>query len=430
MTKLLFLSTTVLGLSSTTAFADGHAQDYTESGYFIFNTLLFLIGGFLVMWMAAGFAMLEAGMVRTKNVTTILTKNIALYSVACIAFYLIGYNLMYGEGNAVLGSGFALSGTSADGHSLLSDFFFQVVFVATAASIVSGTVAERVRFWPFMTFILVLTAIIYPIQGHWTWGGTSLGGLIDGFSDFAGSTIVHSVGGWAALAGALLLGARKGKYDDQGNVHPIPASSLPMATLGTFVLWLGWFGFNGGSQLALGSKGDADAISAVIANTNIAACAGAVVAMILTQLLFKKVDLTMVLNGALAGLVSITAGPDYPSMGLAMLIGGIGGALVVFAVPFFDKLKIDDPVGALSVHLVAGIWGTLAVGLFKEDGSLGAQIMGIIVIGLFTFVSSAIVWYILKVTMGIRVSEEEEHIGSDEEEFGMHSYPEFVSRSV
>ena len=397
---------------------------------YVLDTIWLLISGALVMWMAAGFAMLEAGMVRTKNVTAILTKNIALYSVACIAFYLIGYNLMYGEGNAVLGSGFALSGTSADGHSLLSDFFFQVVFVATAASIVSGTVAERIRFWPFMTFTLVLTAIIYPIQGHWTWGGTSLGGLIDGFSDFAGSTIVHSVGGWAGLAGALLLGARKGKYDSQGNVHPIPASSLPMATLGTFVLWLGWFGFNGGSQLALGSKGDADAISAVIANTNIAACAGAVVAMILTQILFKKVDLTMVLNGALAGLVSITAGPDYPSMGLAMLIGGIGGALVVFAVPFFDKLKIDDPVGALSVHLVGGIWGTLAVGLFKEDGSLGAQIMGIVVIGLFTFVFSIIVWYILKVTMGIRVSEEQEYIGSDEEEFGMHSYPEFVSRSV
>ncbi|HCV85924.1 MAG TPA: ammonium transporter [Deltaproteobacteria bacterium] len=397
---------------------------------YVLDTIWLLISGALVMWMAAGFAMLEAGMVRTKNVTAILTKNIALYSVACIAFYLIGYNLMYGEGNAVLGSGFALSGTSADGHSLLSDFFFQVVFVATAASIVSGTVAERIRFWPFMTFTLVLTAIIYPIQGHWTWGGTSLGGLIDGFSDFAGSTIVHSVGGWAGLAGALLLGARKGKYDSQGNVHPIPASSLPMATLGTFVLWLGWFGFNGGSQLALGSKGDADAISAVIANTNIAACAGAVVAIILTQILFKKVDLTMVLNGALAGLVSITAGPDYPSMGLAMLIGGIGGALVVFAVPFFDKLKIDDPVGALSVHLVGGIWGTLAVGLFKEDGSLGAQIMGIVVIGLFTFVFSIIVWYILKVTMGIRVSEEQEYIGSDEEEFGMHSYPEFVSRSV
>ena len=397
---------------------------------YVLDTIWLLISGALVMWMAAGFAMLEAGMVRTKNVTAILTKNIALYSVACIAFYLIGYNLMYGEGNAVLGSGFALSGTSADGHSLLSDFFFQVVFVATAASIVSGTVAERVRFWPFMIFTLVLTAIIYPIQGHWTWGGTSLGGLIDGFSDFAGSTIVHSVGGWAGLAGALLLGARKGKYDSQGNIHPMPASSLPLSTLGTFVLWLGWFGFNGGSQLALGSKGDADAISAVIANTNIAACAGAVVAMILTQILFNKVDLTMLLNGALAGLVSITAGPDYPSMGLAMLIGGIGGALVVFAVPFFDKLKIDDPVGALSVHLVAGIWGTLAVGLFKEDGSLGAQIMGIVVIGLFTFIFSAIVWFILKVTMGIRVSEEQENVGSDEEEFGMHSYPEFVSRSV
>ena len=399
---------------------------------YVLDTIWLLISGALVMWMAAGFAMLEAGMVRTKNVTAILTKNIALYSIACIAFYLIGYNLMYGEGNAVFGSGLALSGTSVDGdaHSLLSDFFFQVVFVATAASIVSGTVAERVRFWPFMIFTLVLTAIIYPIQGHWTWGGTALGGIIDGFSDFAGSTIVHSVGGWAALAGALLLGARKGKYDSQGNIHPIPASSLPMATLGTFVLWLGWFGFNGGSQLALGTRDDVDTISAVIANTNIAACAGAVVAMILTQIFFKKVDLTMVLNGALAGLVSITAGPDYPSMGLALVIGGIGGALVVFAVPFFDKLKIDDPVGALSVHLVAGIWGTLAVGFFNKDVSLGAQVTGIIVIGLFTFVFSAIVWYILKVTMGIRVSDEEEYIGSDKEEFGMHSYPEFVPRSV
>ena len=393
---------------------------------YVLDTIWLLISGAFVMWMAAGFAMLEAGLVRSKNTTAILTKNITLYSVACIAFYLVGYNLMYGEGNAVMGSGFALSGTSSESHSLLSDFFFQVVFVATAASIVSGTLAERIRFWPFLAFTLVLTAFIYPIQGHWSWGGTALGGLMDGFSDFAGSTIVHSVGGWAALAGAILLGARKGKYGPDGKVNAIPGSNLPLATLGTFILWLGWFGFNGGSQLALGSKADADAISAVFANTNIAACAGAVVAMILTQLLYKKVDLTMVLNGALSGLVAITAGPDYPSMGLAMLIGGIGGALVVYAVPMFDKLKIDDPVGALSVHLVNGIWGTLAVGIFKPDASLGAQIMGILCVGAFVFGTSFVVWFALKLIMGLRVSEEEEFSGMDIPEFGLAAYPEFV----
>ena len=396
---------------------------------YVLDTIWLLISGAFVMWMAAGFAMLEAGLVRSKNTTAILTKNITLYSVACIAFYLVGYNLMYGEGNAVMGSGFALSGTSSESHSLLSDFFFQVVFVATAASIVSGTLAERIRFWPFLAFTLVLTAFIYPIQGHWSWGGTALGGLMDGFSDFAGSTIVHSVGGWAALAGVILLGARKGKYGPDGKVNAIPGSNLPLATLGTFILWLGWFGFNGGSQLALGSKGDADAISAVFANTNIAACAGAVVAMILTQLLYKKVDLTMVLNGALSGLVAITAGPDYPSMGLAMLIGGIGGALVVYAVPMFDKLKIDDPVGALSVHLVNGIWGTLAVGIFKPDASLGAQFMGILCVGAFVFGTSFVVWYALKLIMGLRVSEEEEFSGMDMPEFGLAAYPEFVQQT-
>ena len=396
---------------------------------YVLDTIWLLISGAFVMWMAAGFAMLEAGLVRSKNTTAILTKNITLYSVACIAFYLVGYNLMYGEGNALMGSGFALSGTSSESHSLLSDFFFQVVFVATAASIVSGTLAERIRFWPFLAFTLVLTAFIYPIQGHWSWGGTALGGLMDGFSDFAGSTIVHSVGGWAALAGAILLGARKGKYGPDGKVNAIPGSNLPLATLGTFILWLGWFGFNGGSQLALGSKGDADAISAVFANTNIAACAGAVVAMILTQLLYKKVDLTMVLNGALSGLVAITAGPDYPSMGLAMLIGGFGGALVVYAVPMFDKLKIDDPVGALSVHLVNGIWGTLAVGIFKPDASLGAQFMGILCVGAFVFGTSFVVWYALKLIMGLRVSEEEEFSGMDMPEFGLAAYPEFVQQT-
>ena len=396
---------------------------------YVLDTIWLLISGAFVMWMAAGFAMLEAGLVRSKNTTAILTKNITLYSVACIAFYLVGYNLMYGEGNALMGSGFALSGTSSESHSLLSDFFFQVVFVATAASIVSGTLAERIRFWPFLAFTLVLTAFIYPIQGHWSWGGTALGGLMDGFSDFAGSTIVHSVGGWAALAGAILLGARKGKYGPDGKVNAIPGSNLPLATLGTFILWLGWVGFNGGSQLALGSKGDADAISAVFANTNIAACAGTVVAMILTQLLYKKVDLTMVLNGALSGLVAITAGPDYPSMGLAMLIGGIGGALVVYAVPMFDKLKIDDPVGALSVHLVNGIWGTLAVGIFKPDASLGAQFMGILCVGAFVFGTSFVVWYALKLIMGLRVSDEEEFSGMDMPEFGLAAYPEFVQQT-
>ena len=392
---------------------------------YVLDTIWLLISGALVMWMAAGFAMLEAGMVRTKNVTAILTKNIALYSVACIAFYLIGYNLMYGEGNAVLGSGFALSGTSADGHSLLSDFFFQVVFVATAASIVSGTVAERVRFWPFMTFTLVLTAIIYPIQGHWTWGGTSLGGLIDGFSDFAGSTIVHSVGGWAGLAGALLLGARKGKYDSQGNVHPIPASSLPMATLGTFVLWLGWFGFNGGSQLAMGTIGDVADVSRIFANTNTAAAGGAVAALVLTQIMYGKADLTMVLNGALAGLVSITAEPLMPSLGMATIIGAIGGIIIVFSVPLLDKLKIDDVVGAISVHGIAGVWGTLAVVLSNSDASFGTQLLGTVSICLFTFIVSYIAWLLLDMLMGARVSEESEVEGLDKTELGIEAYPDF-----
>ncbi len=401
-------------------------MEFSAEMKYVLDTIWLLISGALVMWMAAGFAMLEAGMVRSKSVTAILTKNITLYALACLAYYFVGYNLMYGDGNSFMGFGFALSGTSSDGHSLMSDFFFQVVFVATAASIVSGTVAERIKYWPFMAFTLVLTAIIYPIQGHWTWGGTALGGLIDGFSDFAGSTIVHSVGGWAALAGALLLGPRLGKYDAQGRVAPIPASNLPLATLGTFILWFGWFGFNGGSQLALGSKADADAISAVMVNTNMAACAGAIVALLLTQVMYKKIDLTMVLNGALSGLVAITAGPDYSTPGVAALIGAIGGVLVIFAVPFFDKLKIDDPVGALSVHLVNGIWGTLAVGIFKPDASFGTQLLGVVVVGIFTFVASLVVWSVIKATMGLRVSEEEELEGIDEKEFGMHSYPEFV----
>lgn len=403
-------------------------MEFSAEMKYVLDTIWLLISGCLVMWMAAGFAMLEAGLVRTKNTTAILTKNIALYALACVCYYIIGYNLMYGDGNSVFGYGIALSGKSIDGHSLMSDFFFQVVFVATAASIVSGSVAERIKFWPFMFFTLILTSFIYPIQGHWSWGGSELGGILSGFSDFAGSTIVHSVGGWAALAGVLLLGARKGKYGADGTIHPIPGANLPMSTLGTFILWVGWFGFNGGSQLALGSKDDVDAISSVIANTNIAACGGALVAMILTQILYKKVDLTMVLNGALSGLVAITAGPDYPSMGLALLIGAIGGLLVVFAVPFFDRLKIDDPVGALSVHLVNGIWGTLAVGIFKPEASFFSQALGVLIVGLFTFSISFVIWAILKKIVGIRISEEEEYKGVDVEEFGLHSYPEFVER--
>ena len=392
---------------------------------YILDTFWLLMSGILVMWMAAGFAMLEAGLTQAKNTVTILTKNITLYSIACLMYWVIGYQIMYGEGNAFMAFGFGFSGMSDGDHSLMSDFFFQVVFVATAASIVSGAVAERMKFWPFIIFTVVLTALIYPIQGHWSWGGTALGGLMDGFSDFAGSTIVHSVGGWAALAGVLLLGARRGKYGKDGSVRPILGANLPLATLGTFILWLGWFGFNGGSQLALGSIDDANAVGKVIVNTNMAACAGAVVAMLLTQLLHKKIDLSMVLNGALSGLVGITAGPDYPSVGVAVLIGAIAGGLVVFAVPMFDKLKIDDPVGALSVHLVNGIWGTLAVGIFNPDVSLGAQIMGIVAVGVFTFVTSFIVWYVIKLVMGIRVTEQEEQEGIDRFEFGMEAYPEF-----
>ena len=374
---------------------------------YILNTFLLLFSGVLVFWMAAGFAMLESGLVRTKNTTAILTKNVCLYSLSCLAFLACGYYLMYG--------------IMSDGdHAGTSDFFFQVVFVATTASIISGVIAERMKFWSFMLFVLVLAAVIYPIQGSWTWGGGFISEM--GFSVFAGSTIVHSVGGWAALAGVILLGARTGKYTDDGKVKLIAPSNLPLATLGTMILWLGWFGFNGGSQLAMATKSDVNAIASVFVNTNIAACAGAVTAMVLTQLLYKRVDLTMVLNGALAGLVSITAGPDYPDMWLATLIGIIGAGLTVLAIPMWDKLKIDDPVGALSVHLVAGVWGTLAVGIFKEDASLLTQLYGILIIGAFVFASSFAAWYIIKLVMGIRISSEEEVQGIDIAEFGHSAY--------
>ncbi len=393
---------------------------------YILTSFLMLFAGALVMWMAAGFAMLEAGLTRTKNNVVILIKNIVLYSIACIVYYVIGYNLMYGGDGAFMGDiAFALSGITYDDHSLMADFFFQVVFVATASSVISGVVAERMKLWPFLVFVVILSGFIYPIQGHWSWGGSNLGGFMEGFSDFAGSTIVHSVGGWAALAGVLLLGARKGKYTKDGKVRPIMGSNLPLATLGTFILWLGWFGFNGGSVLAMGTQEDVDSIASVFAATNMAAATGAVTAAVITQLKYGKVDLTMVLNGALGGLVAVTAGPDL-GMFVAFIDGLVAAVLVVLAVSFFDKLRIDDPVGALSVHLVNGIWGTLAVGIFNADVSLLAQIKGIVAVGLFTFTASFAVWYVLKLIMGLRVSEQEEYDGEDQHETGLEAYPEFA----
>lgn len=393
---------------------------------YILDGFLLLFAGILVMWMAAGFAMLEAGLTRSKNNATVLTKNIALFAISCIMFYFVGYNFMYGDGNAFIGAGSMLSGKTdeAMGYPVMADFFFQMVFVATAASVISGTIAERMKLWPFLIFVTVLSALIYPIQGHWTWGGSELGGLLSGFSDFAGSTVVHSVGGWAALAGVIVLGPRIGKYGKNGNVRPIPGSNLSLATLGTFILWMGWFGFNGGSQLAMGSKADINGIAMVIADTNMAACAGALAAALLTQFIYKKVDLTFVLNGALAGLVSVTAGPDLGII-ISLIVGAVGGIIVVLVVPLWDKVKIDDPVGALSVHLVAGIWGTLAVGIFNPEVSIVAQLTGIVVIGAFVFISSFIVWKLLDLLIGIRVSEEVEIEGLDIHETGLEAYPEF-----
>ena len=411
----------------------------------VFNTLLFLIGGFLVMFMAAGFCMLEAGLVRSKNVTMQCTKNVALFSIAAIGYYVIGYNLMYPLGNWSIGSdetggylgafGVAVLeavGIGPDGAddieyaSTGSDYFFQLMFCAATASIVSGALAERIKLWPFLIFTFILTAIIYPIQASWKWGG----GFLDagGFLDFAGSTVVHSVGGWAALAGAIVLGARVGKYKD-GRVQPMLGSNLPLATLGTFILWLGWFGFNGGSQLALGSIGDAADVSRIFANTNAAAAGGVIAALFATQFAYGKVDLTMLLNGALAGLVSITAEPLTPSLGSATLIGAVGGLIVVFTVPLLDKFKIDDVVGAIPVHLFAGIWGTLAVVLTNPEANLFTQIYSIIVVGVFVFVVSLVVWFVLKMIMGIRVSEEVELNGLDNAELGMEAYPDFGNRT-
>ena len=411
----------------------GFAQDAqfatSAETAFIFNTLLFLIGGFLVFWMAAGFAMLEAGLVRSKNVTTQLTKNIALFALAAIMYWLVGYNIMYPGDNWILQGVFGSitpkdikSSIDAGGYSNASDFFFQLMFCATTASIVSGTLAERIKLWPFLIFTLVLTGFIYPIEASWQWGAGWLSEI--GFSDFAGSTLVHAAGGFAALAGALILGPRIGKYKD-GRTIPMQGSNLPLATLGTFILWLGWFGFNGASQLAMGTMADADAVAQIFANTNMAAAAGAISALVLTQIMYRKVDLTMVLNGALAGLVSITAGPLDPTLFGALWIGAMGGVIVVFAVPFLDKLKIDDVVGAIPVHLIAGFWGTLVVPVYTEGTSFVTQIIGFVSIGAFVFIVSAIVWAVLKATMGIRVSEEAEIAGLDVSELGMEAYPEF-----
>jgi Amt family ammonium transporter len=405
----------------------------TPEAVYVFNSFSFLIHGALVMFMAAGFAMLEAGLVRSKNVATICLKNIALYSIAGIVFYLVGYNLMYGGDSLYIGS---FSIWSADdtaalaevpsydaGYASGSDWFFQMVFVATAASIVSGTVAERTRLWPFLLFSALLSAFIYPIAGSWVWGGGWLSEM--GFSDFAGSTLVHSVGGWAALSGAIIIGARHGKYRPDGGINPMPGSSLPLATLGTFILWLGWFGFNGGSQLALGSAADVVGMAGVYLNTNLAAAGGVLASMITCQVLYRKVDLSMALNGAIGGLVSITADPSSPAPGLAIIIGAIGGLLVTLAVPMFDRLKIDDVVGAISVHLVAGIWGTIAVPLSNADASFSVQLIGIVAYGVFTVVASSIVWLAIKYTIGIRPSVADETMGMDQAELGMEAYPEF-----
>jgi Amt family ammonium transporter len=379
--------------------------------------------------MAAGFAMLEAGLVRSKNTTEILTKNVALYAIACTVYLIVGYNIMYvdnAEGGFLPSLGMLIGTEAADAdHALQSDFFFQVVFVATAMSIVSGAVAERMKLWSFLVFCVVLTGFIYPLEGYWTWGGGFLSEM--GFVDFAGSGIVHMAGAAAALAGVLLLGARKGKYGKNGEIYPIPGSNLPLATLGTFILWMGWFGFNGGSQLLLSDKENATAVSQILLNTNAAAAAGAIAALLLCKVLWRKADLTMVLNGALAGLVVITAEPASPSPLLAVLGGVLGGSLVVFSIVALDKAKIDDPVGAISVHGVCGFLGLMLVPFSNSDATFVNQLIGALVIFGFVFVSSYIVWAVLKKTMGIRVGEEEEINGMDQHDCGVDAYPEFVT---
>ncbi len=411
------------------------------------DTFYFLVCGALVMWMAAGFAMLEAGLVRAKNTTEILTKNVALFAIACTMYLVCGYEIMYGGGYFLSGTDSVtsmgdeavagvLAGAKAfnDGvedaglqYSGASDFFFQVVFVATAMSIVSGAVAERMKLWAFLAFAVVMTGFIYPMEGAWTWGGSEVFGMFSlNYSDYAGSGIVHMAGAAAALAGVLILGARKGKYGANGQVNAIPGANLPLATLGTFILWMGWFGFNGGSTLQLSGIGVANEVASVFLNTNAAASGGLIAALIVARILFGKADLTMALNGALAGLVAITAEPADPSPLLATIIGAIGGIIVVFSIVTLDKLKLDDPVGAISVHGVVGLWGIFAVLLSDADATFSGQLVGALTIFIWVFVTSLIVWSIIKAVMGIRVSEEEEYEGVDISECGMEAYPEFT----
>lgn len=400
----------------------------TELRYAL-DTFFLLISGALVMWMAAGFAMLEAGLVRSKNTTEILTKNFVLYAIACTTFLIVGYHIMYvdnTEGGLFPSLG-GLIGSQEEGadFALQADFFFQVVFVATAMSVVSGAVAERMKLWAFLIFALVLTAFIYPVSGYWTWGG----GFLDaaGYSDFAGSGIVHMAGASAALAGVLLLGARKGKYGKNGQIFPIPGSNMPLATLGTFILWFGWFGFNGGSQLMISDFENATSVAQVFLNTNAAAAAGAIAALLVCKTTWGKADLTMILNGALAGLVAITADPLSPSPLYSVAIGAVAGVIVVFSIVGLDKLRIDDPVGAISVHGVCGLFGLLVVPLSNPEATLAAQLFGAAVIFAWVFTASLVVWAILKATIGIRVSEEEEMQGMDIHDCGVDAYPEFVT---
>ena len=418
-----------------------HAQEASAVSAYVDSSYLFLIGGLIVMFMAAGFLCLEAGLVRSKNASMQSLKNIALFSIAGLMFWFVGYNMAYPASTVLNGlfgiPAFIWTGEESldTGYAASSDWFFQMVFVATAASIVSGTVAERVKLWPFLIFVAVLTAFIYPIVASWEWGG----GYLDsewGFSDFAGSTLVHSTGGWAALIGALVIGPRAGKYFGE-RVNPMPGSNIPLAALGTFILWFGWFGFNGASQLAAGTFDDINAVAKIFANTNMAAVGGVLAAMVLTAVLYKgKVDPTMAFNGAIGGLVSITAEPLAPSMGAAVLIGAVGGVLVVLTVPLLDKLKIDDVVGAIPAHLVCGIWGTIIVAASygnlimpneAGDPSYVGQLVGVALTGVFVSAASLAVWMILKVTLGVRVSEEDEQLGLDRADTGVEAYPEFAA---
>ena len=436
------LAVKTLAILGVLAFATAtvHAA-VDEEVLFIFNTFSFLIWGALVMWMCAGFTMLEAGSVRTKNASMICLKNLGLYSIAGLAYYFLGYNLMYVDVGKVIGSFTFLYGPSPDdialvagdaeakmavianGYSTMSDWFFQMVFVATTASIVSGTLAERVKMWSFFIFILVLTAVIYPVVGAWTWGGGWLNQM--GFMDFAGSTIVHSTGGWAALAGVLVVGPRLGKFRRDGTVKPTPPSNILAVTLGVFILWFGWFGFNGGSQLALGSAADAVGMSHVLVNTNLAAAAGVMAALACSRPILGNTDLVTGLNGAIAGLVSITAGPDIVEHHWAVIIGAVGGVLCTVGMKLLIKMKLDDVVGAIPAHLFAGIWGTLVV-CIAGGGNLGVQLLGVVAIGAFVFVSSWLLWKLLAVTLQVRVSRKVEQLGQDIGELGIDAYPEFV----